>query len=209
MLKLTGYILLIAGIVFLSITAYNYFQSEKESEELLADATSMLAEGNQEETTAQVNAENEAQNSTEESKPEITKSISDSLEEGDIVGILRIPSINLEVPISEGTEPPELRASVGHVPSSGLPGEGEQVFLAGHNDSTFRRAGELKDGDELVIETRNGTFTYTMHAHEIVHETETDVITPGDRESLVLMTCFPFTGIGSPTERYLIYAQPK
>ncbi|QXE01420.1 class D sortase [Terribacillus sp. DMT04] len=209
MLKLTGYILLIVGIVFLSFTAYNYVQSEKESEELLAEATSMLAEGNQEGTTAQVNAEKEPRNNSDESEQDSTKTISDSLKEGDIVGVLRIPSINLEVPISEGTDPPELRASVGHVPSSGLPGQREQVFLAGHNDSTFKRAGELEDGDELVIETRSGTFTYTMSAHEIVHETETDVITPGNRESLVLMTCYPFTGIGSPTERYLIYAKPN
>lgn len=214
MLKFIGYTLLLVGAIVLVMTGYQFYQSEAKSDNLLAEANAMLAEEkNNSNTSDTANAEN---NKPEDASQSDGKEVNNAnvvnagtFEEGELVGILRIPAIELEVPISEGTAPQELKSGVGHETSSSLPGEDKQVFLAGHNDSTFRRAGELKNGDELIIETSQGSFSYTMYAHDIVHESRTDVITPGDSESLVLMTCYPFTGIGSPTERYLIYAKPN
>ncbi|MFP7476842.1 class D sortase [Terribacillus saccharophilus] len=214
MLKFLGYTLLLIGAIVLVITGYQFYQTQAKSDKLLEEANAMLAEGkngnNSDDTPDTGNITPEDASSSQERNSNTTDvKNTGTLDEGELVGILRIPSIELEVPISEGTASQELKSGVGHEPSSGLPGDGKQVFLAGHNDSTFRRAGELKNGDELIIETNQGSFSYIMYDHEIVHESETDVITPGESESLVLMTCYPFTGIGSPTERYLIYAKPK
>ncbi|MFP7492862.1 class D sortase [Terribacillus saccharophilus] len=230
MLKFTGYALLLIGVFVLVFTGYQFYQTKAQSDELLEEAHAMLAEEKKDSSTTvalktsadddhsgtkeAASAAEGDHSGTKESTPAAEGDHSGKKEaapaaEGDLVGILRIPDIDLEVSITEGTKPQDMRSGVGHESSSSMPGQGNQVFLAGHNDSTFRRAGELKNGDVLIMETPQGTFTYTMYAHEIVHESETDVITPGDEETLVLMTCYPFTGIGSPTERYLIYAKPK
>lgn len=207
MLKFIGYTFILTGAIALILTGFQFYRMNIQSDELLEEVKTMLAEAKNDYgeggNPAEITDSSEEENTNGDAIHE------EPITEGKLIGVLRIPAIDLEVSIAEGTNPQELKSGVGHEPGSSLPGEGRQVFLAGHNDSTFRRAGELKKGDALVIETRQGTFTYYMYKHDIVHESETDVITPGDSETLVLMTCYPFTGWGSPTERYLIYAKPK
>ncbi|MCM2675927.1 class D sortase [Alkalicoccobacillus plakortidis] len=131
-----------------------------------------------------------------------------SVKLGDSIGKIQIPSIDLSMPIVHGSELENLKHGVGHDPQTGFPGDGEQVFLAGHNDSAFLHVGEVEQGDLITIDTPYGQFEYIVDSTEIGHESETWRVGEGDEETLVLMTCYPFFSLTRPEERYFVYAIP-
>lgn len=129
---------------------------------------------------------------------------------GDTVGILVIPRVNAELPIVEGTDANDLAKGVGHYEGSSLPGEQGQIVLSGHRDTVFRRLGELKIGDSLIVKIARGSYTYQITRMKIVDDTDKNIITLQKKEEeLILTTCYPFRYIGNAPKRYIIYAKPK
>ncbi|NRD76043.1 class D sortase [Bacillus sp. BRMEA1] len=129
---------------------------------------------------------------------------------GDSIGILEIPKIKAELPIVEGTNPDDLEKGVGHYKGSYFPDDHGQIVLSGHRDTVFRRAGELKIGDTVILQLSYGTFSYKITHTKIVKANDTSIITlQHQQEELVLTTCYPFHYIGNAPNRYIIYAKPK
>ncbi|MBM7839373.1 sortase A [Alkalihalobacillus xiaoxiensis] len=131
-----------------------------------------------------------------------------SIDRGQPYGKIEVPSIDLSMPIVYGAELEDLRHGVGHDPVTGFPGDGEQIFLAGHNDSAFLNVGNIAIDDVVTVSTPYGVFEYKVESYEIGHETETWRIGDQEEETLVLMTCYPFFSLTRPEERYFIYAKP-
>lgn len=128
----------------------------------------------------------------------------------EVVGILKIPKIESELPIVEGTDEDELEKGVGHYKGTAFPGGKDQIVLSGHRDTVFRKLGELEIGDELIVEMSYGDFTYVIQDTEIVDADDRTVIrSTAPDEVLTLTTCYPFTYIGNAPDRYIIYATPK
>jgi sortase A len=128
---------------------------------------------------------------------------------GDIVGILKFPSLKEELPIIEGTDEDDLEKGVGHFKGSSFPNEKGQIVLSGHRDTVFRRLGELNLGDILTIVTPYGTFSYIITNTQIVKATDRSIITlQKEEEILTLTTCYPFSFVGSAPDRYIITANP-
>ena len=72
-------------------------------------------------------------------------------------------------------------------------------------DTVFRQFGELEDSDELHVKMEHGTFIYEIRDHEIFPVDDTPVINPSQiDEVLIVSTCYPFSFIGSPPDRYVI-----
>jgi sortase A len=133
-------------------------------------------------------------------------------QEGDIVGTVSIPSQNMIVPISEGTDDEALVASAGHETVTHWPGDGKQIFLAGHRNTEFGVLQNVQPGDEIIMDMTYGTYTYVITEMKVVPETEVSVIKPYDtypKDQLVLMTCYPFTFGADTADRYLVYAELK
>lgn len=126
--------------------------------------------------------------------------------EGDTIGSLTIPAINKKLPVIEGTSTNELKKGVGHFLQSVLPGEDDNCVLSGHRDSVFTNIGKLKIGDELIVQTSAGTFTYVISRIRIVHKDDKTVIVPTDHAVLTLTTCYPFNFFGSAPDRYILIA---
>jgi sortase A len=126
---------------------------------------------------------------------------------GDLIGKLIIPAINEEYPIIEGTEEEQLVNGVGHYIQSVLPGRQDNSVLAGHRDGVFRKLGEVKIGDLLIVEMGDETFTYRITEQLIVDEDDRTVIVPHEEAVLTLVTCYPFDYIGSAPERYILQAK--
>lgn len=83
------------------------------------------------------------------------------------VGVLRIPALGLgySVPILSGTRTGVLRRGVGHYPGTAMPGQLGNCALAGlrvTNGQPFAGLHKLRRGDEIVVETRQATFTYVL-----------------------------------------------
>lgn len=126
--------------------------------------------------------------------------------EGDNIGSLTIPALKRELPIIQGTGVKELKKGVGHFTQSVLPGEEDNCVFSGHRDTVFRQLDNLKIGDQLIVQTSAGIFTYEVNGTRIVHKDDKTVIVPTDNAILTLTTCYPFYTLGDAPDRYIVSA---
>lgn len=126
--------------------------------------------------------------------------------EGDNIGSLIIPKLELELPIFQGTTENELKRGVGHFMESVLPGETDNCVLSGHRESEFRKIGDLVVGDLVLVKTTAGIFTYEVSSIQIVDRNDRTIIVPKDHGVLTLTTCYPFRFFGSAPSRYIVSA---
>ncbi len=136
--------------------------------------------------------------------PQVTYAVRPA--EGDPVGTLLIPALGQTLPIVEGTGDAELKEGVGHYTGSVLPGEPDNCVLSAHRDTYFSDLEALGTGDQLIVETSAGTFTYEVSGIRIVDKDDRTVIVPTDHAVLTLSTCYPFNYVGSAPDRYIISA---
>ncbi|WP_160722214.1 class D sortase [Bacillus sp. USDA818B3_A] len=125
---------------------------------------------------------------------------------GEEMGELFIPKLNATLPIFHGTNEDELAKGVGHFAESVLPGENDNSVLSGHRDTVFRKLGEVGKGDELIVRTSAGEFTYRVNKVRIVDADDRTVIVPKPRATLTVSTCYPFNYIGPAPKRYILVA---
>ncbi|MBU3155586.1 class D sortase [Clostridium estertheticum] len=126
--------------------------------------------------------------------------------DGDSIGSLTMTTLNKKLPIVQGTGENELKKGVGHFKQSVLPGEKDNCVLSGHRDTVFSGIGKLKIGDQLIVQTSAGIFTYEVKGTRIVGKDDRTVIVPTSRAVLTLTTCYPFNFIGDAPNRYIVSA---
>jgi sortase A len=122
------------------------------------------------------------------------------------LGVLRIPKIQLEVPLLEGTDDLTLNRGVGRIAGTARPGEQGNIGIAGHRDGFFRGLKDVSAGDAIELKTLNGTETYVIDRIQIVTPADVSVLQPRSVPSLTLVTCYPFYFIGSAPKRYIVTA---
>ena len=122
------------------------------------------------------------------------------------LGILRIPKINVEVPVLDGTDDSSLNRGVGHVTGTANPGRDGNVAIAGHRDGFFRGLKDVFLGDKVELVTPQRTETYIIDRITIVRPSDVSVLQPRPHASLTLITCYPFYFIGSAPQRYIVQA---
>lgn len=125
---------------------------------------------------------------------------------GDMIGSLTIPVLKEKIPLVEGTGAEELKKGAGHFAQSVLPGIADNCVLSGHRDTVFADIGKLKTGDQLIVETSAGSFTYEVSGTRIVDKDDRTVIVPTDHAVLTLTTCYPFSFFGHAPDRYIVTA---
>jgi sortase A len=194
MLKKLGFIQLAIGFLMMSYVIYLVFDFYRSSENHLYQAESYL----EKDRIANLPEAEAMSIARENFAPEL----------GQAIGKIEIPSINLRLPIVAGSEQAQLKLGVGHIPETWFPGDGNQIFLTGHNDSAFTNIGKLKEGDIIKVSMPYGTFEYVFNYSEIGHESEVGRIGSMDEETLVLMTCYPFFSLIPVEKRYFVYAVP-
>lgn len=123
-------------------------------------------------------------------------------------GILHVPKLDRSIGVVEGTDPDALDKGVGHMSSTVLPGQGEQIVFSGHRDTVFKNFADLNLGDTFVVEMPYGDYTYEIKDTEIVDADDTSVVGEMGEEVLVVSTCYPFDYVGNAPERFVFYAYP-
>ncbi|MEK3718175.1 MULTISPECIES: sortase [unclassified Paenibacillus] len=126
---------------------------------------------------------------------------------GEVIGEIYFPKLKKRVAILEGTGRAELNQGAGHDEASAAPGASGNSVLAGHRDTVFRSLGELEPGDTLELATAEGTFTYEVTGSRIVDGDARGAIKPSKDPILTLITCYPFSYVGSAPDRYLLSAK--
>ena len=97
------------------------------------------------------------------------------------VGRLEIPAIDLNVMFVEGTTREDLERGPGRYPDTPPPGHPGNSAIAGHRTTwgaPFLRLDELVPGDEIVVTTSEGVFTYEVRETLIVEPSAVEVLGP-------------------------------
>jgi sortase A len=128
-------------------------------------------------------------------------------QKGSAVGRLEIPRLGISAIVRAGSDARTLRLAVGHIPGTALPGEPGNVGLAAHRDTFFRRLGDIREDDEVRLVTADGTFTYRVQGTKVVNPSDVWVLDPTGTPALTLVTCYPFTYVGSAPRRFIVRAQ--
>ncbi len=125
---------------------------------------------------------------------------------GEVVGRIEIPRLRVSAIVKAGSDARTLQLAVGHIPGTALPGEPGNVGLAGHRDTFFRRLGSIRPDDEIRVTTPDGVYTYRVERTDIVEPTDVWVLDPTEQPALTLVTCYPFTYVGSAPQRFIVRA---
>jgi sortase A len=122
------------------------------------------------------------------------------------LAVLRIPGIDLEVAVLDGTDEVTLNRAVGRIEGTARLGEAGNVGIAGHRDGFFRGLKDVSTGDVIELETLGGIETYEVTQITIVDPSAIDVLDPTPQPAITLVTCYPFYFVGSAPERYIVRA---
>lgn len=126
---------------------------------------------------------------------------------GSVVGRLVIPRVGVSVMVVEGTDAPELKRAAGHIPGTALPGEPGNVGIAAHRDTFFRPLRSIARNDTITVTTLAGEYRYRVVSTKIVRPENVQVLSPTGRDTLTLVTCFPFYYVGSAPKRFIVRAE--
>lgn len=131
-----------------------------------------------------------------------------NIHEGDVLGYIEIPSINIKLPIYYGTSVDILKKGVGVLDGTSLPvgGENTHSVLSAHtglaNQKLFTDIDKLKDGDVFYLHILKKDFAYKVNQIKVVHPDEIDELKiSDDKDYVTLLTCYPY---GINTERLLV-----
>jgi sortase A len=127
-----------------------------------------------------------------------------SAELGLPLAVMRVPAIELEVPVLDGTDEVTLNRAVGWIPGTSRPGYAGNLGVAGHRDGFFRGLKDLRLGDEIEIETLTRKSIYVVDDLLIVDPDQTAVLEPTPSPTITLVTCYPFYHIGKAPRRYIV-----
>jgi sortase A len=126
---------------------------------------------------------------------------------GDTLAKLKIPRLGAELYVVEGDGARELRRGPGHLAGSALPGGDGNCIIAGHRDTHFRVLKDIREGDDIVLETQSGQYLYRVKRTHIVAPEDTASLRPTAMPELNLITCYPFYYVGSAPKRFIVEAQ--
>ncbi len=131
-----------------------------------------------------------------------------NIHEGDVLGYIEIPSINIKLPIYYGSSVDILKKGVGVLEGTSLPvgGENTHSVLSAHtglaNQKLFTDIDKLKDGDVFYLHILKKDLAYKVNQIKVVHPDEIDELKISDEKDYVtLLTCYPY---GINTERLLV-----
>jgi sortase A len=126
---------------------------------------------------------------------------------GTPLGRIDIARLGVSAVVRAGADARTLNLAVGHIPGTALPGDPGNVGLAGHRDTFFRRLRDIRGDEEIRIVTPEGTYVYTVERTLVVDPGDVWVLDSDGEAVLTLVTCYPFTYIGSAPQRFIVRAR--
>ena len=128
---------------------------------------------------------------------------------GEMYAKISIPSCGIELPVYYGDNDKILESGVGHFSGSHFPGEGKGILYTAHN--TADKLYNLKDisvGSTVIVTTTYGNFSYKVTSTLVIDDTDKSKANlEGNKETLMIYTCYPFDGNGYTDKRYMVYCE--
>ena len=180
--KVVAGLLITAGIAIMAVPFFWRTTGEKQTEQLISEFERTLEDDQDE------------KKDVEEEQTSISKEDEAILEEGNVIGIIEIPSIDIRYPVMEGTGSAVLNAGIGHIPETAGIGESGNCVLCGHNGSRygtfFTPLNQISIGDVVtIIEKKGQAHIYEVTETEVVNPYDNSIKTQGEGKELTLFTC--------------------
>lgn len=173
-----GELLLTMGLVLLMFVGWKYWLND-----LIVGNEQNSVGASVEESFSRDDAESSAPESTVDPEIGIPVGIAPTVT-NERFAVLYVPAWGADYsrPIAEGTGYHEvLNQNVGHYEDTQMPGAVGNFAIAGHRlayGASMQHIHELQLGDEIIIGTKDGWYTYTYRSGEYVAPTQIDVLNP-------------------------------
>ena len=135
---------------------------------------------------------------------------------------LAIPKIRLNAPVLANIDPynekeyqASLKKGLAQAKGTGLPGQGETIYIFGHSSSfiwdnnpygtAFYLLGKLEKNDKITISYNNRLYFYQVTEKKIIDNKDFTYLSAGSKEELVLQTCWPPS---TNLKRLVVVAEP-
>jgi sortase A len=123
-----------------------------------------------------------------------------------VLGVLKIPSIGLEVPVYPSDSDLLMDRGSGVIDGMSYPHEGGNIGIAGHRDGYFRSLKDVQAGDKIFLQTLEGPKQFVINATEIVDIDDLSLLQDTEEQSVTLVTCYPFYFVGHAPQRFIVTA---
>ena len=126
------------------------------------------------------------------------------------IAILRIPKIELELPVLEGATKANMKVGAAHMSETSPFGEIGNAAIAAHRAFTkgrlFNRLNEVEVGDTLELERKGQAEEYRVYRVVRVLPTDLSVLEGNGKDRIItLITCDP---MDTATHRIIVQAKP-
>ncbi len=124
------------------------------------------------------------------------------------VARLEVPRLGLSRYVLAGGHGRALAFAPGWLEGTTLPGGRGKSVISGHRDTHFRFLAQLELDDQIFVTTADGgKVQYNVANRQVYHEKAGWLLSPEQRQQLLLITCYPFDALvpGGPW-RYVVTA---
>lgn len=122
------------------------------------------------------------------------------------VALLRIPRMDIEVPVFASTSERNLNRGAGLVEGTAMPGSEGNIAIAAHRDRHFRALKDIAVGDVLELQGREQQRRYRVSDISIVDPTDVSPLWATAEPAVTLVTCYPFHFVGNAPQRFIVRA---
>ena len=120
------------------------------------------------------------------------------------LAILSISSLDLKVPVYNGTDEVNLNRGAGRIKGTARIDTPGNLGVAGHRDGFFRGLKDIQLGDSIDMLTHQGNSEFVVSSITIVDPSDVSVLAPTDDSTITLVTCYPFYFVGHAPKRYIV-----
>jgi len=120
---------------------------------------------------------------------------------------LEIPRLGIARTILSGAAGESLAFGLGHVDGTAPPGGAGNCAIGGHRDTWAAFMEDLRVGDEMSTQTREGHRAYRVASIEVVSESDLRSLEPVEHSRLTLITCYPFRGLTRSAQRLIVVGE--
>jgi sortase A len=198
-IRIAGFAMVWTGALTLGIVAYQLVVTDLMNQRVQEEARDVLVTDFADrrdalETPVTVTIPPETTGTTAPTREPIDFHPEEPVAEGAPLGVIRIPSIDVDWVLFGGVLPETLNQGPGHMPWTPLPGQPGNAVISGHRTTygaPFLDLDLLEPGDVIEVETAIGVHTYTVRETIIVSPTDVWVTDPKPGAWLTLTTCNP------------------
>lgn len=177
-INIIAVLLIVIGISLIGYIAYSKYESSKDQDKMKTEFYNIIHK-----------SADKDKGKDKDSKAENT----DKYEGPKPIALLKIPKINVEVGVAEGTSDYVLRYAAGHFEKTALPGQKGNFAVAGHRNLVyadyFADLDKLTKGDKVIVSTKDGDYTYIVEKNFIVSPDHSEVLNKTDDATITMVTC--------------------